>query len=358
MKKLSLFLCGFLLLALSLVLGSVSIAKAQTIDPQIPSLSSKCDCYYPGNQYRYVYEGQEIVLNEKTVEILSRVTGNNTIHDFSGIINSDLIDLSKFNNTSVDYLTLTENVDYGYIITINLRDESISMYRNWETWPEVPPYPVTDLPSEEEIISVAHNFLGEKNINVENYGQPNLVHYWMVDEMASGFSPIMTVLYPLYVNDIPVFSPDGEPYGMYVDVDINYMKVANIWPIMTHNYQGTSYEAETDFNEILKIAEQGGLYNWVYTDNEEIETINLGLDTPYLGYMKSWELIDEEYQEILTPALVFPLLDQPQDPYFMKNNIIVPLAKEIIKQATEPFLDPDINFEDEVVPEITDKNLL
>jgi hypothetical protein len=335
MKNFSFFLCIILLFV-------VTLTPISNVFAQLPisrtNLTQPLDEYYelslPQTQYNYTYEGEDLTLEDKKAQILKKVMDNNPNLEIAKIINKKIIDLKKFENTDVKNIILKENTDFGYIIVIDLNDKIISFHRNFNTWPTVAPYPITDFPVDEDIITITDNFFKNRNINLKNYSNPYILHFIDQKTNISMGSPItMTVFYPFNINGTPVFSPNGKRYGMYAEVDINYMKVSNVWPISISNYEILEEtKTETNFEKIVEIAKnQTRPYDQMFNEYyPQDEIINLNLKTPRYAYMENQKEIDGQQQQIFVPALAFPIQDNytPETKLY-KSNIIIPLPKKM-----------------------------
>jgi len=300
--------------------------------------------------YRYVYKG-ELKLDQNQVEVLKRLKGtasSQEINNLLGTLNFGLADLSSFSGAQADNLTFNQDQDFGYSIFISFTEGRINIYEYWPSWNQcfknncvINPLKITDLPTDSVLIDLADNFVREHNINLENYGQPQVQDLWRLayqDSTAQADFYIpdsQTVVYPLIINNQPVYDDSGNPYGLSVNINVRQMKVSGVSEITTQNYQASSYEAETDAAKILSIVERGGLYGW-YAGGDNV--VDVELADPQLGYYKYWSYNNETGQsdELLVPALIFPIKERPLDPNFYRQNVVVPLVKSILDNYNQP----------------------
>jgi hypothetical protein len=230
------------------------------------------------------------------------------------------------------------------MISINPQEGMISIYQNWQTWPqpgdqcsgnqecyEKLQIRKEDVPKDEILIKVADKFIKERGIDISYCGSPEVDQNWK-QYNSEYIGDTVSVVYPLLINGEKVYEESGQAYGLYVGVNIREQKVASIWNYTSQDYLSSEYEAETNFSRIIKFAEQGGRYRRYWNaEGEEIKEIKLG--TPEIAYVKIWQYINQENNELLVPAMVFPIIEGP-DGFYMRN-VIVPLAKELLDEAEQ-----------------------
>ena len=68
-----------------------------------------------------------------------------------------------------------------------------------------------DLPTDEELIAIADNFLKEHGIKRENYGDPIVNKYWRETGMSDFVPDTLTIIYPLLINGKEVLDQGGKP---------------------------------------------------------------------------------------------------------------------------------------------------
>jgi hypothetical protein len=193
---------------------------------------------------------------------------------------------------------------------------------------------ISDVPGDEKLIEMANNFIKEHGINLSMYGDPEVEHSWKTNLVGlsegrkANVPERISVIYPLVINNYYVYDQWGNKFGLRVDVNIRVMKVSSAYNLTSQNYEKSVYEAEMDFAEILKVAEKGGISTMRFPSNGK--TVDVEIGTPTLVYMKTWNIQSTETNELLVPAFLFPITKQPEEGTMYQNNIIVPLAKEIL----------------------------
>ncbi|OGY44357.1 MAG: hypothetical protein A3J62_04115 [Candidatus Buchananbacteria bacterium RIFCSPHIGHO2_02_FULL_38_8] len=307
--------------------------------------------------YKYVYKGEPITLDQDKLPVLKRIRGIGSAGQIAGLLSSfnlGLADLSAFSDSKVQNVSFIQDKPYGYAINANLEEGSLTIYQNWQTWPlgqcqdekcyEAQRVTISDVPTDEELIRIANDFLSQHKISLENYGDPFVDNNWRVYyaqtvNQAELYLPdSLTVLYPLEIQGQGVYEGYGYPAGLSVTVSIRDKRVNGVNSLFTQNYQSSMYEAETDFNRILKFAETGGVYSYPFADATTVYEIELG--EPKLGYLKKWNYKNGQTEELLVPALIFPVINQPQTeattkqilPNAYKQNVVVPLIKEVLAE--------------------------
>ncbi|MFH1325936.1 MAG: hypothetical protein ABIH48_00515 [Candidatus Falkowbacteria bacterium] len=306
--------------------------------------------------YKFIYEGDELSINEEEMAVLKRVKEKNISSALAqGLKNFDFgdINLNKFSNLSLQSISLAEEKDFGYAVHINPLEGMISINENYTYWQNHRPVcrdqkcyeaqrlkPV-DIPADQELINIVAKFLKEKNINIKNYGEPEVRKDWLLNARpgAEMYVPDMvSVVYPLIISDKKVYEEGGQVAGMNISVDVHLKRATNM-NYMTQNYESSNYKTEIDTARILKFAEQGGRYSNRYfaptPDSGQAEIKELKIGTPTLSYVKIWQFNEDKREniELLVPAFVFPILEKPEGVYFWQENIVIPIIKELLDEA-------------------------
>lgn len=303
--------------------------------------------------YSFTYQGENLVLDSSQMKVLKRNKENkSTLPDILKNMNLGLVNLAGVQNGKLQNINVVEDREFGYMINVNFQEGTISIYENWEKWPQNREgnLNLSDVPEDNELINIANKFIQEKGINLDNYGEAYINDSWKEyayrslnpEETAEGEVYVpdsIPVIYPLILDDKEVFDQGGNPSGISVNVNIRYNKVAGAWNIKTQDYQSSSYETETNIDRIVEIAQSGGInYHQYY---QATRTINLELEDPELIYIIYYQYIHNQSEEMIIPALRFKVKDNDEAPYKL-NNILVPLVKEILddleNQENQPIL--------------------
>jgi hypothetical protein len=343
---------------------------------QAPAPSGIGGGMYPYFNFKYVYKGDPLNLTDSEVEVLRRVGFDKDTSSLGSLLKSfslGLVNFSSFSSLKLQNINLTEDKDYGYMISVNAQEGSVYISQNWLKWPQ--PYKlcagtvacveqnrvkISDVLSDDEAINIAKDFMAAHGINLDSYGEPAVTDTWRIEyertaDKSQFYIPdSANVLFPLKVNGQFVYDEGGSKTGINVSVDFRQKKVSAVGNITSLSYQASNYPAETDTSKILKVVEQGGNY-WGYPvpmanssapssdiaqpmppirPNEE-RTIEVG--TPSIEYVLYTNYTNNQANFLLVPSLIFPITKTPDDTnYYYPKNIVVPLAKELLDQRLNP----------------------
>lgn len=332
-----------------------------TITPMAISesvISSKMIAPYNAVQYKYIFNG-EIEINESNITVLRQKNKSSNINT-NGLINAlnlDLINTSIFKNLSAENISIKENRDFGYTINIsnNHGINSLSIYKNWEKWPnpndncndstcyEKNKLKKKDIPNDAQLIKIANEFTEKLGIDMSPYGKPNINNnykkYAARDSSDSYIPDEITVTYPIKIKDQEVLDEEGNPTGLNVNIDIRNKKVASLNGLTLQEYDSANYET-IDLDN-FKAAVERGTYNQneYYPEDAQIIEIKLGKPKSVLTKIWQWDSKENYSKKLLVPALYFPITEQPKDEnYFDKNAIVIPLAKDLYEDNQQPVL--------------------
>ena len=355
--------------------GTVSITRpasglggggGMSVTGTAPSVMPVCetgDCgtYYPP---KYVYVGDQITLDQNQVEVLRKRNKIEYSGSVSGLLQSfgfGLADINGFEGARIQSVNLVQDKDFGYSIYINFDEGTISIDSYWPKWPhqqttdckgevcvatfeDWPNISQSDVPADEELISIASSFAVSHGIDLSFYGQPEVMKDWIssvptpmrVGEkiMQPYISDTISIKYPLMIDNKYVYDQSGSKFGLSIVVNIRYKKVSGVYNLYLQDYESSMYNAETDFSRILKIAEKGGIYGY----SEGARTIDVEIGTPEQAYAVIWKYNTETQASnmLLIPALVFPITKTADGYNSYITNIVVPLAKDLLEQSNIP----------------------
>lgn len=308
--------------------------------------------------FRYTYSGDAFNIPGENLDVYQRNSGSaNQDGSIFSQVSLGLLDLGKFRNRILDSLSIAENREFGYQISANFRQGTVSIYENWEQWPM--PYKMCDsnptescyqnlrlkpeqVPADEEVIATANAFLNEYGIDIRTYGEPVVQNFWR-EELARSTDPslmyvpdVVSVVYPVKLNNEIVYDESGNPSGLYVSVNVRFNRVSAVSELSAPSYQTSAYQTEQDSARIIKLAETGNFRGYpVYNDpNAPTETIELG--TPRLGYARVWQYSGSTSRELYVPAMIFPVTKAAPSGYYMPKNIVIPIIKEILDNQNNP----------------------
>jgi len=305
--------------------------------------------------YRFVYKGEPLDLSDTAVSVLRRQLGENTSGDLKNYLlsnNFGLADFGSFADVKMQSYNFTEDRDHGYNVTVNFADGSISLNEDFTRWTDahvmcedeacsensrIRP---GDIPSDDQVIAIADNFLKNYGIATQNYGEPYVDDNWRLyyeqsaDRSGYYLPEVVNVIYPLLVDGREVRDESGNPTGINLSVNVRVNAVTGMWGLTTQRYDASSYAAETDANRIIKIAEAGGFRSYYpLADNNDAKSIALG--TPERSLVKIYNYQNGINQELLVPALVFPA-EGVSDLYYSPKFVVVPLVEELLNDPSYP----------------------
>lgn len=307
--------------------------------------------------YTYVYKGDELSLEKEDATVYRRLKGSsNTASrlvsligdlDFSGLT------LASFNNLSATNLSVQENKDRGLSINFDFLEDTVNIYENYQQWRiserdncgsdeacwQRFRIKISDYPADADLIAMADSFLAEHQIDTKHYGAAQVENYWRQDYERSAdkenyyIPEYASVVYPLLVDGSPVRDQSGNYFGLRVSVNLLKKAVSGLNNLSPYRYEASSYELETSVERILKIAAAGGFNRSFYGTGEEMKELSLG--TPERSFVQIYRYVDNRNDELMVPALVFPILDRPATGYYGQNHVVVPLVKELLDELEQ-----------------------
>ncbi|MCF7794883.1 hypothetical protein K9M50_00790 [Patescibacteria group bacterium] len=295
--------------------------------------------------YEYKYVGDSFDINKDSTNVIKRVKDSDLSAENAMSLNSlgiGGISYSNFDKLKVDNISLYEDKDSGYIVSIDSGEQKISIYKNWQTWPQEDGLnerlKISDIPNDDNIIAIADNFVESYNLDMSPYGEAVVNKSWLknyerAENKESVYIPqTMTVIYPLIINDKEVYNEYNNKYGLSVQVDIKNNKVSSVNEIINHNYQSSNYEVVQDEARLIDIAERGGYRNYSYNrGNEDVEKKIVELGTPSLEMVRVWKYSPNGSEELYIESYIFPVINS-EDSNFYRDYLIVPIVEDLIKE--------------------------
>lgn len=317
-----------------------------------PVADAKMIMPYPMTNYRYLYNGEVLTALADKQEVLKRVKmvgGSANVTELIAQLGMGSMDLGVLGSQQLQNLTLVGRQDFGYITNINLDEGLISIYQNWETWPagkcgsdtacfEAQRVQLSDLEDQSAIIAVADQVIKDYEIDMTNYEAAEINNDWrryydQSEDKASYYLPeAVEVVYPLKINGRFVYDEwSGAKLGLSITVNPKLKKMVSVNNLVTHQYEASMYDMETDMTKILAAAGNNpGMI--MYDQGRPAETVDLELINPEEVYVKVYVYRDNRNQELLVPALRFAIANRPKDLNFYRQSVVVPLAKEILAE--------------------------
>ena len=311
----------------------------------------------PWFNFKYVYKGDDLLLTEDKADVYRRVKGGSSaaqslISLLSGL---DLngVSLNSFANLSVTSLALQEDKDKGLSINFDFLEGTINIYENWQRWRIADReactddacwqrfrLKITDVPTDDALISLSDNFLNKHNIDRQHYGQGIVDNVWRQDyerteDKNSFYVPeYASVVYPLLIGEEAVRDQSGNYVGLRVSVNLLHDAVSGLNGLSPYHYEASVYELETDAKRILAVAATGG-WNRSYYGGGDNNLKELELDTPFRSFVQVWRYVNDHNEEILVPALIFPVVDANTAGYYGQRFVAVPLVKDLLGELEQ-----------------------
>jgi hypothetical protein len=325
--------------------GNASLAADLPAPTQGVGISEKSMIWYPTN-YKYVYKGEEFTVENDQMEVYERIKGFGSSVNLGSLLERfdvGLVDIGRFSNASIDYITASENRDSGYMLSLDLKQGTLYIGQNYERWPMpdyTTPISINQLPSNESAIAIANQFLSDYGISRENFGEPFVQDLWRMDyerssDKASYYVPdTLTVMYPMKISGNEIYDESGNKTGMAVYINARINQVMSVGEITGQRYNASEYATEKDTKRLINIAETGGFRNYLpyampaMEGETEIKTEEVELGNPKIAYIRMWQYTNNQSKEMFIPSLVFPIINKPD--YLYMQNLTVPLIKDIL----------------------------
>ena len=307
----------------------------------------------PWNPVKYRLEGELPALPTSDVTVLERRLGNVRV-PYSSIQNAfedASIDLSSFDGTTVESITIAQRKPFGYYINVSMPDGSVSINQMWDQWPQpanncqteecyrdMQPK-IGDVPADAELIRIANAFLSEHDINVSAYGAPVVDNAWRTsyeaaeDKRYAWVPESIRVIYPLIIDGQTVYEAGGEPAGISVQVSIRHDRVSDVWGLTTYSFDREQHDPVTDRATVEEFLSKAGM--------QTPDAPTVVLSNPTVGYVRLYAYENNVNRDLFVPALIFEVKNVPANIGYFQRAVAVPLSKELLDQATPPIpIDP------------------
>lgn len=326
---------------------------------------------YPTQNIRYVYQGGDFEIKTGEVSVLKREKGFGKIADFEKMLSGfdlDLTDLSSFDSVRISNLNFTEDKLFGLSVNLNFDEGSLSIFENYQRWSfdcqvngqceEQKPLKVSDVPTDDELIRLADEFLVNHGIDLSYYEKGEVQNQWKnqpplelrpmvenqkTDSVSNVYVPeTVSIIYQLTIDGKKVYEVYGEKNGITVNVNLRHKKISSVYGINKQSYQSSGYPAEESKEEILKVAQKGGWDGYSRSaesiideegkypfeeDQTKYQTVHL--DTPEFGYVKYLNYRNGENVELYVPAYIFSVKEtENQKDFYFKKKVVVPAVRK------------------------------
>lgn len=329
--------------------GSPAMANVAELAVGSSALSVDTKMMVPADYtiYTYAYTGELPALTDTQLEVYRRAKGFGT----GGAVNAlkdaagGMVNLGVLSNTSLQAFTLLENREFGYSVSVDPKEGSISFYQNYLQWPQSydqAPLTAADVPSDEETIKIANDFMNAYSISQNGYGTPFVQSQWRnqnpvamngTKDLVLYAPDVVNVIYPLTVNGAETYDESGNPQGLSVNVNVRHKKVDSMWNLNNQRYETSKYDAVTDTADIKAVLGRGGLYSYPAPEAKKVE-LQVGEPTRIL--MRTWLQSPDakEGSDVYVPALRFPVTSEKPQGSYIPDAVVVPLVKELINNGS------------------------
>ena len=341
-------------------MGGDSAAPMAAENASYGMADEKMMIYPPGEMttYDFVYDGELPPLPQDTVNVLKRQQRfqNVPLSLIADRFDLGMVDLDAFGSAKLEYATFLQDKDFGHVISLGLRDGSISIAQNWEKWPQskcqteacwqAERVTIGQIPSDEEVIRIANDFIEDYGIDVSHYGEPFVENSWRTeydraaDKSQTYVPETQRVIFPLLVEGLEVVEQQGEKSGISVGVHVKHKRVSDVWGLMDQTYASSAYDAVSDPQMIKDY-----LKNFEHFDpvamgirDAKVKNVRVTLGTPTMALSRHYTYGDAMPAELLVPSLVFPVLSVEGNASIYRKAVVIPLAKELFTQSQPPVM--------------------
>jgi len=290
--------------------------------------------------YVYVYSGSNFPLLANISLPVYKHTGGLSIKNATNLTKNfsiENLDVNTLQSTSLEALSLKENIDYGYSLDFQLREGAITVSPNLPFWKElycenspcvgnINYSNAKSLPSDESIATSAKKLADKLAIDATRYGKPVVLSPSEGERINSAdFGVDADVLLPLRFENLPTYDTFGGLIGAHVSVNMRVQKATAMYGLISGVFTPSTVILSSDKAALLKKASVGGIWASGRSTSASHENAKvIALSTPHLAYVSIYQDNDWTY----VPCLVFPLKGANPEGAYLPKNIIVPLATE------------------------------
>ncbi len=316
---------------------------------------------YPVTHYEYVYDGElpsltdSVTVYKRTPSVLKL-----PLTAISSQLNIRGIDINSFDGMTAESLSFAQNKPFGYMINIALRDATVNLDAQWDQWPmskcttdacyQAERVKLGDIPSDDQLITIAKAFVGEHGIDIAGRGEPEVDHQWKRDydrasDKSQAYIPdTIRVVFPQLIDGKPVYDQSGGKAGIGVNVHIKHKRVMGVWGIAGSTYAKSDYPGVTDTAAIKTLISKLDNYpmpvdSMLRDTDTKTQNVTVHLAEPAIGYVVYFKYDEKGSQELLVPSLMFPVAraDGAGPDLYYRTNVIVPLAKELFNEQQQGY---------------------
>lgn len=309
---------------------------------------------YEITQYRYVVDGALPELSD-SVEVLKREKRISSValSSLSSFLNLGIADLSSFGDARLDNVSFVQDKPKGYAVSLNMTEGMVSVSQYWQRWPhpdaecrddacmERYRIQLSQLPSEEETIRIAEAFAKKLGIDLTAYGAPAVDMQWkreydkMPDKKNAWVPDVLRVLWPQLVDGKPAYEEYGGKTGVSIGVSVREKEATDVWGLQNQSYLKSAYAGVTDTATVTHYLDTFEKFPGDLPPQAKAKIVDVTLGAPEMGYMRVFQPKGDVSEELLVPALVFPVKASPTGQEYYRQQVLVPLAKDILEKRLE-----------------------
>lgn len=325
---------------------------------------AKMMIYPPQEMTRYAYKiDGDIPLGQKTVTVYKRdkKAPNVSIGGILKSFNVGAVDLGVFDGAVMDSVNFTQDKPYGYTVNVMLSEGAVNISQNWPRWPHpendcqtdacFAKYRLTpsDIPADDVLIDIAKTFATDYKIDLSHYGAPVIDNMWRIDyenaaDKTYAYVPeSQGVIFPLLIDGKPVVDDNGSFNGISMGVSVREKKVTGVSGLISQKYLASDYAGVTNADDVkayidammnpsmMPMAAESGS-----TEGTKTKTVTVTLGAPTVGLLRTY-VFDKNgvTDELIVPALIFPVKNVSDGSNLYRTSVVVPLAKEMLDRATQ-----------------------
>lgn len=274
--------------------GEISITKKDFVDGR----GSGDISIMSEHQYKYILnDDYEINFDLAPTEVYKTMPSFN---NFNRNIN-EIISLDSFENLQYSHISLTENKESPFSLYINYLNGSLTISKTMGNINS----DINNI-SEEDILSLANNFINKHKINIDRYASP-----YINNNLSSS---IAQVFYPQLIDNYLVYNDRGGFNSLQIDIDLNKNEVIALYNYNFNPYQASSYPIVNNKEHIQKYLNKLNQGN-----DPEQELLELNLIKPSFGLLKTFVPTDSVSETFHVPAIIFETDNDFQ------NKFVIPL---------------------------------
>lgn len=341
-KKLLLILTGATLLTAHTMAADVSTENALTWDIKISRVYSMMTGDmkimpvepYEITQQRYVYTGTlpSEYSSLPTYKSVTNLAEDDKLKEVIASLKINEFDLSALKDTTLTNLSLKENKENWFVVSLDFEWGYLSVYRNYSSsyYQNLNNQAPIQRLSDEEALKIANDFIEKYKINVSKFGTPYVENdqqamYAKMSSSMSYVNPYIQIVFPTQID----WKNVNERYGQnaWLRISISSQSKSIEWFSVKIDKFVKTDEAKiiTDSSRIAKIIEKWGYeYENNYISGYTVKYQDIKLTNARIEYVKVDTYINST-STYYAPALIFDTVKSENPDIYIQDKIIVPL---------------------------------